>query len=86
MASVRPLRALPNQGDRVPSLLRPFISNGTIEQDAHQASDLCLGVVRQRPAIFAQQLMKPHFNVHRANLTDIEMAPSRPDPPLDELR
>lgn len=53
MTSVRPFRALPNQGDRVPSLLKP-ISNGTIEQDAHQASDLCLGVVRQRPAIFAQ--------------------------------
>lgn len=29
------------------------------------------------PAIFAQQLMKPHFNVHRATLTDIELAPSR---------
>src|ERR1700680_978901 len=71
------LGALTDKSYRVPPLFEPLITNGVVEQDAHEIAYFCLGGVRQAFSIDSTQLLKPAFYGDSSDIPDAHTTPVR---------
>jgi hypothetical protein len=79
------LGALTDKSYRVPPLFEPLITNGVVEQDAHEIAYFCLGGVRQAFSIDSMQLLKPACYGDSSDIPDAQTTPVRSYPSLEKL-